>query len=363
MAAATAPVPVRAASALGFPFAAPATDGSLVEVAPGVLWASMPMPMGLDHVNVWLLRGDSGWTLVDTGLPTGATRALWERIAAEHLDGLPVQALVCTHFHPDHAGLAAWLCERFDVPLYMSRAEFLTMRVLSDGLAGVPHPEQRVFYQRAGLTAERAERLFALLRRDPFMPPRQGAFRQLRGGDVLTIGARRWQVLIGKGHSPEHVCLYCAEDRLLISGDQLLPRISSNVLVNANEPEGNPLAQWFESLDRLDRCEPDTLVLPSHHGVFRGLHARVQELREHHRRQFDVVRQLLAGCDECTAVQAMQQLFPRLRGEFDEMLALGETVAHLAWLLDAGELQRRLGPDGVYRYAITPAPHRPETHW
>ena len=101
-------MPVRAASALGFPFAAPATDGSLVEVAPGVLWASMPMPMGLDHVNVWLLRGDSGWTLVDTGLPTGATRALWERIAAEHLDGLPVQALVCTHFHPDHAGLAAW---------------------------------------------------------------------------------------------------------------------------------------------------------------------------------------------------------------------------------------------------------------
>ena len=170
-------------------------------------------------------------------------------------------------------------------------------------------------------------------------------------------------MLIGEGHSPEHVCLYCAEDRLLISGDQLLPRISSNVLVNANEPEGNPLAQWFESLDRLDRCEPDTLVLPSHHGVFRGLHARVQELREHHRRQFDVVRQLLAGCDECTAVQAMQQLFPRLRGEFDEMLALGETVAHLAWLLDAGELQRRLGPDGVYRYAITPAPHRPETHW
>lgn len=190
MAAATAPAPVRAASALGFPFAAPATDGSLVEVAPGVLWASMPMPMGLDHVNVWLLRGDSGWTLVDTGLPTGATRALWERIAAEHLDGLPVQALVCTHFHPDHAGLAAWLCERFDVPLYMSRAEFLTMRVLSDGLAGVPHPEQRVFYQRAGLTAERAERLFALLRRDPFMPPRQGAFRQLRGRTPLA-GLRR----------------------------------------------------------------------------------------------------------------------------------------------------------------------------
>jgi glyoxylase-like metal-dependent hydrolase (beta-lactamase superfamily II) len=360
-------VPVRAASALGFPFAAPATDGSLVEVAPGVLWASMPMPMGLDHVNVWLLRGDSGWT---TGRHRPAHRGHAARCGSASppstSDGLPVQALVCTHFHPDHAGLAAWLCERFDVPLYMSLRRVPDhARALADGLAGPAAPRAaRVL--PAGRPDGRARR--SAVRAAASRPLHAAAAGRIpaaaRRRPVLTIGARRWQVLIGEGHSPEHVCLYCAEERLLISGDQLLPRISSNVLVNANEPDGNPLALWFESLDRLDRCEPDTLVLPSHH---EGLPRPARACAGAARAPPAAVRrrpQLLAGCDECTAVRGdEQQLFPRLRGEFDEMLALGETVAHLAWLLDAGELQRRLGPDGVYRYAITPAPHRPETHW
>lgn len=338
-------------------------DGAVVAVAPGVLWVRMPMPMALDHINVWLLRGDAGWTIVDTGLATDQTRALWEHIVAQHLDGLPVEALVCTHFHYDHAGLAAWITERFGVPLYMTLAEFFTMRVLGGTLTDPPPPEQLEFYRRAGVPAERAARIFDMLRRDPFIPPRQGQYRRLRDGDTLAIGARRWQVLVGEGHSPEHACLYSAEDRILIGGDQLLPRISSNVLVSSFEPDANPLALWFRSLDRLDRCAPDTLVLPSHQNVFRGLHVRVQELREHHRHQFELLHRFVAERGECTAFEAMDALFPRLRGAGDDILALGETVAHLAWLREDGVLRRRLADDGAWRHALAASHNEAETHW
>jgi glyoxylase-like metal-dependent hydrolase (beta-lactamase superfamily II) len=347
---------------LEYPLAAPQPDGSVTEVAPGVLWARMPMPMALDHINVWLLRGETGWTIVDTGLANDQTRALWERIVAGHLGGERIQALVCTHFHYDHAGLASWITERFDVPLYMSLGEFLMMRALDRAAAPVPTPEQRQFYARAGMPDERAERVFEALRRDPFMPPRQAQFHRLRGGDVLTIGPRQWRVVIGEGHSPEHVCLYCAEDRLLIGGDQLLPRISSNVLVTAFEPEGNPLALWFESLDRLEQCAPDTMVLPSHQNVFRGLHARVQDLREHHRRQFDELHRVLSESGGCTAFAAMTVLYPRLRHAGDDLLALGETVAHLSWLRYRGAVERRLEADESYRYSVVARESR-ETHW
>lgn len=363
----TGPAPAaprrRPSAALEYPLDAPAPDGSVVEVAPGVLWARMPMPMALDHINVWLLRGDAGWTIVDTGLATDTTRALWERIVAERLDGAPIEALVCTHFHYDHAGLAAWITERFDVPLFMSLTEFLMLRIMGRDLPDPPHPELQGFYDSAGMPPERSQRVFAALRGDPFIPPRQGHFRRLRGGDAMTIGPRRWQVLIGEGHSPEHVCLYCAEERLLIAGDQLLPRISSNVLVNAFEPDGNPLASWFESLDRLDRCAPDTLVLPSHQSAFRGLHARVQELREHHRHQFDLLGRYVAERGECTAYEAMTVMFPRLRHAADDMLALGETVAHLSWLCAEGSLCRRKDSEGRLLYGCVPTREDAEVHW
>jgi len=354
---------VRTGAALEYPYVAPQTDGSVTEVAPGVLWVRIQMPIALDHVNAWLLRGYDGWTIVDTGLPTDETRALWERIVAEQLDGAPVQALVCTHFHFDHVGLASWMTERFGVPVYMSLGEFLMVRAPDPLAAPVPQPEERKFYARAGMPTDRAERVFEDLRRDPFVPPRESRFRRLRGGDVLTIGPRRWRVLIGEGHSPEHVCLYCAEDGLLIVGDQLLPRITSNVMVNAFEPEGNPLALWFESLDRLEACADGTLVLPSHQSVFRGLRVRVRQLRAHHRRQFEELRRVLADRGECTAFEAMTRLFPHLRSPGEDMLALGETVAHLSWLRYRGVVERRLEADEAYRYSVAAATTNEEMHW
>ncbi len=343
---------LHARAVLDYPLVAPATDGSVVEVAPGILWARMPMPMALDHINIYLLRGSEGWTLIDTGLHTDMARERWEYIAANHLQGLPIVRLVCTHMHYDHAGLASWLCERFGIPLYMTHGEYFMMRALAEPMPD-PLPQAHAeFYQRAGMPQERVDRMWRAMRKDPFMPPQPHSFTRLRGGDDIELGGRTWRVVIGEGHSPEHACLYCAQDEILIAGDQLLPRISSNVLVTGLEPEANPLQLWLESLARLEKLAPGTLVLPSHERVFRGLHARTQELREHHQHQFVLLRAHLTAHASCSAFEAMLHLFPRLRGPVDDMLALGETIAHLSWLRYEGVLRRVLDEDGVYRFAL-----------
>ena len=348
---------LHARAVLDYPFDAPATDGTAVEVAPGILWVRMPMPMALDHINIYLLRGDDGWTLIDTGLNTDTSRERWEHIASTHLQDLPIVRLVCTHMHYDHAGLASWLCERFNIPLYMTHGEYFMMRALSDPMPDPLPLAQSEFYQRSGMPQERVDRMWKAMRKDPFLPPQPGAFTRMREGDELELGGRSWRVVIGEGHSPEHACLYCGKDEILIAGDQLLPRISSNVLVTGIEPEANPLQLWLESLTRLEKLAPGTLVLPSHERVFRGLHARTQELREHHEHQFKLLRAYLTEHESCSAFEAMLHLFPRLRGPVDDMLALGETIAHLSWLRFEGVLRRVLDEDGVYRFALSDPSH------
>lgn len=344
----------RTRVSLEYPFEPPAPDGSVVEVAPGVLWARMPMPMVLDHINVYLLRESDGWTLVDTGLNTARTRNLWEHIVATQLDGLPLKRLVCTHCHYDHAGVAAWLCERFGIPLLMTYGEYFMLRSLMGPPPDPLPPNQLSFYQRAGMDEAHTGRMFAELRQDPFMPPVPPSYQRLRAGDTLTIGARSWQVVVGEGHSPEHACLYNATDRILIAGDQLLPRISSNVQVSPIEPEANPLKLWLASLDRLDRLAPATLVLPSHQSVFRGLRARVQELRDHHQQQFALLQAELGRRGPATAFELMQVQFPKVHHAMDQLLGLGETIAHLSWLRHEGLVYRVLDDDGCNRFSLTP---------
>ena len=339
---------------LDFPLAPPRPDGTVVEVTEGLLWARMPMPMGLDHINVYLIRDGAGWLAVDTGLALPHTRELWEHLVSTALGGAPLTGLLCTHFHYDHAGLAAWMQERFDIPLWMTLGEFHTLRTLwAPSPAQIPAHQAR-YYHRAGLPAERAQALFDTLRQDRFVSTAPATFRRVRQGDVMTIDGRPWQVLVGEGHSPEHACLFDAERRLLVAGDQLLPRISSNLMVSSTEPEADPLQRWFLSLDRLDTLPEDTLVLPSHDEVFRGVHRRTRMLRWHHQRTLDrLAERLMQGRAEggCTAVQAMAALYPRLRGPMDEILALGETLAHLNWFLAQGRIARTLDDQGIHRYA------------
>lgn len=337
---------------LVYPLQPPAPDGSVVEVAPGVLWARMPMPMALDHINVYLLRGERGWTLVDTGLDLESTRELWKKIAATQLDGLPVEALVCTHWHHDHAGSAAWLTQHFDIPLYMTHGEYYVLQTFAQPPTATPAPDRQRFYARSGMPAERVQKMFDGVRHGSFTMRAPHAFRRLRGGDELAIGSRRWRIVIGEGHSPEHACLYDAAAHILLAGDQLLPRITSNIMVTDREPEADPLKLWLDSLDRLDQLAADTLVLPSHQEIFRGVHVRTQELREHHGHELDVLRGYVREHGACSAFEAMPVLFPKLHGPFDEIMALGETMAHLSWLCHTGEFARSLDDSGVYRYGL-----------
>ena len=348
----------RASAPLVYPIEPPEPGGALQRIADGVLWARIPMPIALNHINVYLLRDTDGWVIIDTGLHHELSLQTWAKIAtAPELEGLPFKALICTHFHYDHGGMAHWLCTTHGIPLYMSRAEHHTMRSNYQPFPAGPElpPTFVRFYGGAGVSLENLEKMAAFLRKDPFITDAQQSYIRLRRGDVLTIGQRQWRVLIGGGHSPEHVCLYCDEDAeqpLLLAGDQLISRISSNVPVNPSEPEANPMQIWLDSLDMLSTLSPKTWVMPAHQGVFTGLQLRTQELLEHHAQQFDTMVDLLQQRGELTAAQVMEAIFPKLRNPIDQLLAVGEVVAHLHWLVHAGRAHRRLDDAAqVYRFA------------
>lgn len=340
---------------LKYPYTAPATDGSVVEIRPGILWARLPMPMRLDHINVYLLRDHDGWFLIDTGLHWDESKRLWGVIVRTQLDGMPIKGLICTHFHYDHSGLAQWLTKEFSIPLYMTYGEYYTIRTLSGPISDLGQTNIREFFLSAGLDDETITKIIDKLKTDRFMTSPPASFRRLMDGQILTIGDNDWRVVVGQGHSPEHACLYCEQEEILISGDQLLPRITPNVLVTNIEPEGNPLQLWFDSLDKLDTLAINTLVLPSHQDVFCGLHKRVEELRTHHEKAFNNLRSFLSKTDAADGVDCMRALYKRELKGGELMLGLGEALAHLAWLKATGEVTVTKDATGKNQYCLSSA--------
>ena len=327
-----------------------------VEVAPGLHWIRMPLPFALDHINLWLLRDSfdgEGWTLVDCGIASDTVRGLWERIFAGALDGLPIRRILCTHTHPDHVGMAHMIHERFGAPLWMTMGEYALGRVLSAALPGADGDSDAAHFRRHGIPEgpgleairQRGGKYFRSL--VPAMPL---SFRRIRGGELIAIGGRSWRVITGIGHSPEHASLYCETDGLLLSGDMVLPRISTNVSVFEIEPESNPVDWYVDSLDKFQGCRPDTLVLPSHGKPFRNLHMRLRQLREHHAERLQVV---LEACRERprSAADIMPIMFRRQFDTHQSTFAMGESLAHLHSLWYAGLVRRELGADGVIRFA------------
>lgn len=343
---------VKPVNELRYAFEPPQPDGSYVEVAPGVLWFRMPMPMRLDHINVYLLRDGEGWAVVDTGLGIPKTQEMWEHIFGTVLAGQPMTRLICTHCHYDHAGSAAWIQQRFGVPLLMTYGEYMMLRALMAPPPKPLPPSHQDFYLRAGWDEAQIDSMLAAMHKDPFMPVPPSSYQRIRPGEVLRIGERDWTVVLGEGHSPEHACLYSEKDKILIAGDQLLPRITPNVMVSPIEPEGDPLKAWIASMHRLRTLENDSLVLPSHQGVFYGVHDRVDQILEHHERQFDALRTHLSEQGSATAVELMSVMFPRLRGAIDQLMALGETLAHLNFLRHAGDLRREQAAGQPDYYAL-----------
>jgi glyoxylase-like metal-dependent hydrolase (beta-lactamase superfamily II) len=336
-------------SDLSYPFAQPPTGGFWQEVAPGIFWLRMPLPFALDHINLWVLRDGNGWTLVDTGLNSEVTRGLWDQIVAGALTSLPVQRVVVTHFHPDHFGLAGWLTQRFGVELWMTEAEFMTARVVFAQLPGHTNDAALDLYARHGLDEPMQEAIRNRkhsYRRAISEPPL--TFRRMLDGDVLEVDGRSWRVIVGYGHAPEHAALYCEELGVLISGDMVLPKISTNVSVWASEPEGDPLNLFLRSVSHYAELPEETLVLPSHGLPFRGLQARVAALHEHHRLRLD---ELLAACERpASAADIVPVLFRRQLDSHQMGFAMGEAIAHLNHLLYRRRLVREAGPDGILRF-------------
>jgi glyoxylase-like metal-dependent hydrolase (beta-lactamase superfamily II) len=325
-----------------------AGDGMAVVIAPGVLWLRMPLFTELPWINVWAIAEQGGWSIVDTGLHSDETKEAWAAAFAGALHGAPVVRVIATHMHPDHCGMAGWITERYGTRLWMSRLEYLTCCLMAAD-TGRPAPREAIqFYRSAGWdepALERYKAKFGFF--GAMIYPMPHSYRRISDGDTLRMGDHEWQVIVGNGHSPEHACLYCAELKLLISGDQVLPRISSNVSVYPTEPDANPLDDWLVSLARIaDRVPDDVLVLPAHKSPFRGLHARIGELIESHRQGLRRLELLLEEKKRATDVFAA--LFSRpINSELIGM-ATGEALAHLNYLTVNGRAVREQDSEGVW---------------
>ena len=339
---------------LSYPFETPPGAGEVVEVAEGVFWIRMGLPYSLDHINLWALQDGAGWTLVDTGVQQPATAQAWRQLFAGPLAGRPVTRLIVTHMHPDHIGMAGWLTRRFGCRLWITRGEYFHCRVLVADTGREAPPEAVDFYKRAGWTDDMIgfyrTRFGSFGKHIHALPD---TYRRIVDGERIRIGDRQWEVVVGNGHSPEHACLYCPESGLLISGDQVLPRISSNVSVHPIEPDADPLGDWMNSLEKLSARVPDSvLVLPSHNVPFHGLHRRLGDLTRRHQAALDRLRVALA--EPRRAIDLFGALFSRpIEDEMMMTLATGESLAHLNRLRRSGEVAVTTDAQGVDWYHFT----------
>lgn len=341
----------EAAAELSYPFATPPGAGEAQEVAPGVLWLRMALPMaGLNHINVWALADGDGWTLVDTGMQTADTAANWQSALAGVLAPRPVKRVICTHMHPDHIGMSGWLTRQHACRLWTTRLEYITCRMLVADTGREAPADGVRFYRSAGwddAALEHYKARFGGFGKAVHALP--DSYRRVVDGEELTIGRTLWRAVIGRGHSPEHLCLYAPDLKVLISGDQVLPRISSNVSVFPTEPDADPLREWLESLAAIKGRVPDeVLVLPSHNEPFRGLHARLAALIDGHERR--LVRVLGELAQPKRAIDVFGALFRRPVGLEMLGMATGESIAHLNCLFGRGVALREPDAAGVLWY-------------
>ena len=312
--------------------------GDVMPITDGVDWLRMPLPFMLGHINLWLLRDGDGVAIVDTGINSEKSHGVWKNTLSESANGSPVTRVFVTHLHPDHVGCAGWLCREHDVELWMPREEYLLCRVLVAD-TGRHAPEAGVrFYKAAGFPEEslhRYQEMFGMFGK--YVAPLPESYNRLVDGDVVSIGASDWTVIVGRGHSPEHACLFNTEKNLVIAGDQILPTISSNVSVYPTEPRANPLRDWLDSLAALkERLPDDVLVLPAHGKPFRGAHDRLDALIKEHT---DGLAKLLDMCSEPRrAVDVFPALFKSEISDSNLIMATGESIAHLSYLVAEGTL-------------------------
>ncbi|MBS0379585.1 MAG: MBL fold metallo-hydrolase [Proteobacteria bacterium] len=338
-------------AALRYPFASIPEPGKSLTVAPGVEWLRMRLPMaGLPHINVWALEDEDGWALVDTGMQTDDTAANWQAAFLGPLGSRPVRRVICTHMHPDHIGMSGWLTRRHDCRLWTTRLEYITCRMLVADTGRLAPTDGVRFYRAAGwdeAALEHYRARFGGFGKAVHALP--DSYRRVRDGERLAIGPSEFEAVVGCGHSPEHLCLYSRALKVFISGDQVLPRISSNVSVFPTEPDADPLSDWLGSLAALKaRVADDVLVLPSHNEPFYGLHERLDALIDGHERRLE--RMLEELRTPRRAIDLFSALFRRPVGLEMIGMATGESLAHLNCLIGRGLIVRDADAAGILWY-------------
>ncbi len=328
--------------------------GEAMEVAAGVFWIRMPLDLtGLDHINVWLLRDNTGWAIIDTGMNSEAIKRHWRHIMERYCEGRPLKRVLCTHFHPDHMGLAGWLQQQTGCHMLATRLEWLYGRMLCLDVEDIVPGFVRDHYRRVGIEED--------LLTDPeavghnryrhMVSEIPAHYIRLEERDVVSIGDHEWWVIIGTGHAPEHACLYNRELNILISGDQILPRITPHIGVYPAEAEANPLQEYLDSIERFRMLPEDVLVLPSHNEPFYGLHARIDALAAHHEERLNALDAMLA--EPTSVLDTFSVLYRRPLRAHERILGVGEALAHLNCLIQQGRAMREAGPDGIWRYRRT----------
>jgi len=336
-----------------YPFAAPPDIGRAIEVAPGIFWARVPLPFRLNHVNIYLIDDGDGWTIVDTGLDFEGGRAAWEALLADPMGGRPITRVIVTHLHPDHIGLAGWLCRKFDAPMLTAQSSYLgclNVALRPGTLTDGPYQD---FYLHHGFDRRAMEQIntegHAYLWK---VAPLPLTFSRIMAGDVLTIGGRDFSVLFCEGHAVDQIVLYCESEGLFLAADQVLAKITPNVSVWPVEPDGDPLGLYLRSLDEIKSTVTDkALVLPGHQLPFYRLHMRCEELAAHHEARCSAIREACAIRPR-SAAELVPVLFHIQLDAHQMGFAFSEAMAHLNYMLRKGELWREKNKSGVYQFGI-----------
>jgi glyoxylase-like metal-dependent hydrolase (beta-lactamase superfamily II) len=331
-----------------YPFDMTPEGAEVHEIAPDVLWFRLPLPIALDHVNVFAFADAEGWTVIDTGFATAKAREMWRGFLAGRLGGKPLRRVIVTHFHPDHIGLAGWLQSEYGAKLVTTRTSWLMARLLQLDVQERPVAETIAFWRQAGmdpaiLDARLAERPFNFA---DVVDPLPRGIRTIGEGDAIRFGGRTWDVRLGGGHAPDHATFWSREDELVIGGDQFLPRISPNIGVYASEPDADPMTDWLNSCARFEKiATSQQLILPGHGRPFRGLPSRLRQLIDNHEAAFDRLVEFLdvprTACD-CFVV-----LFRRPIGSAEYGLAMAEALANLNYLYRKERITFDLRDDGA----------------